>query len=107
MMRPTSSVEGGVDPIAEDPLAAEGTVVYFDKAKKKKHVMRRDCSGCDCEFYEVYKLPCQHLIWYEISYLHHRQLSMSAVDQRWFLRTFQIPKLASGKESNEIEFHIV
>jgi hypothetical protein len=89
-------------PLVEDPLAAEGTVVYVDKAKKQKHVMRRDCSGCDCEFYEVYQLPCQHLIWYEISYLHHKQLSMSAVGQRWFLRTFQIPKLTSHKESNEV-----
>lgn len=106
--------EGGYDTAGlhgeqavEDPLAAEGTVVYVDKAKKKKHVMRRDCSGCDCEFYEVYQLPCQHLIWYEISYLHHKQLNMSAVGQRWFLRTFQIPKFVSHKESNEIEYHIV
>ncbi|TMW56533.1 hypothetical protein Poli38472_006543 [Pythium oligandrum] len=98
----------GVDPMAaEDPLAAEGTVVYYDRAHKKRHVMKRDCSGCDCEFFVVYQLPCQHLIWYEISYLHHRQLSMSAVGQRWFLRTFQIPKLSSRKESNEIEYHIL
>uniref|UniRef100_K3WGQ4 SWIM-type domain-containing protein n=1 Tax=Globisporangium ultimum (strain ATCC 200006 / CBS 805.95 / DAOM BR144) TaxID=431595 RepID=K3WGQ4_GLOUD len=83
------------------------TVVWADKATRKKHVMQRDCSGCDCEFYQLYQLPCQHLIYYELSVLKNKQLSMSAVGQRWFLRTFQYPKIVSQRESNEIEYHIL
>ncbi|KAF1334800.1 hypothetical protein FI667_g1631, partial [Globisporangium splendens] len=78
------------------------TVVWADKATRKKHVMQRDCSGCDCEFYQLYQLPCQHLIYYELSVLKNKQLSMSAVGQRWFLRTFQYPKIVSQRESNEV-----
>lgn len=85
-----------------DSVVAHATVVWADKATRKKHVMQRDCSGCDCEFYELYQLPCQHLIYYELSVLKNKQVSMSAVGQRWFLRTFQYPKIVSQRESNEV-----
>lgn len=78
------------------------TLIWTDRSTRKKHVMQRDCSGCDCEFYELYQLPCQHLIWYELSVLKSKQVSMSAVGQRWFLRTFQFPKIVSQRESNEV-----
>lgn len=78
------------------------TVIWVDRSTRKSHVMQRDCSACDCEFYELYQLPCQHLIWYELSVLKSKQVSMSAVGARWFLRTFQYPKIVSQRESNEV-----
>ncbi|TYZ58526.1 hypothetical protein PybrP1_001015 [[Pythium] brassicae (nom. inval.)] len=98
-----SLAAAGADPAAYEPA----TVIWIDRSTRKTHVMQRDCSACDCEFYELYQLPCQHLIWYELSVLKSKQVSMSAVGARWFLRTFQYPKIVSQRESNEIEYHIL
>lgn len=78
------------------------SILWTDKICKVKNTILRDCSRCDCDFYMLYHLPCQHLIWYELTMLKHKQVSMSAVGPRWFLRTFQVPKIASQRESNEV-----
>ncbi|RLN78085.1 hypothetical protein BBJ28_00005273 [Nothophytophthora sp. Chile5] len=87
--------------------AAGATMCWLDKTTREKRVLQRDCSGCDCDFFALYRLPCRHLIWYEVSVLQHKRLSLAAVGPRWFLRSFQPPKLASQRESNEIEYHIL
>lgn len=98
------SLHGGPAPAENSLTTPVETLIWMDRSTRKKHVMQRDCSACDCEFYELYQLPCQHLIWYELSVLKSKQVSMSAVGQRWFLRTFQFPKIVSQRESNEVRY---
>ncbi|KAF4320738.1 hypothetical protein BBO99_00007977 [Phytophthora kernoviae] len=91
------------------PLSSmtEVTVRWINKTTREKHILQRDGSACDCEYFTLFHLPCRHLIRYEVSVLQHKQLSMAAVGPRWFLRSFQTPKLASQRESNEIEYHLL
>lgn len=100
-MAPTTTVRPGMA-VTLVATSEPETMIWTDQNTHKTHVMRRDCSACDCEFYELYQLPCQHLIWYELSVLKNKQVSMSAVGARWFLRTFQYPKIVSHRESNEV-----
>ncbi|KAE9044863.1 hypothetical protein PR003_g2660 [Phytophthora rubi] len=94
---------------SESPASptAEATVRWLNKTTREKHILQRDGSACDCEFFAMYQLPCRHLIWYEVVALQHKQLSLAAVGSRWFLRSFQAPKLARQRESNEIEYHLL
>ncbi|DAZ99997.1 TPA: hypothetical protein N0F65_002001, partial [Lagenidium giganteum] len=62
----------------------------------------KEGTQCDCDFYSVYHLPCRHLIWYELQSLQLKQLTLSAVAPRWFLRTFQPLKIQRQRESNEV-----
>ncbi|KAG6597848.1 uncharacterized protein IUM83_07645 [Phytophthora cinnamomi] len=93
------------------PFLTKGMKSYWEpmqnKTTREKHILHRDGSTCDCAFFALYYLPCRHLIWYEVVALQHKQLSMAAVGPRWFLRSFQAPKLASQRESNEIEYHLL
>ncbi|RLN59598.1 hypothetical protein BBP00_00006423 [Phytophthora kernoviae] len=91
------------------PLSSmtEVTVRWINKTTREKHTLQHDGSACDCEYFTLFHLPCRHLIRYEVSVLQHKQLSMAAVGPRWFLRSFQTPKLASQRESNEIEYHLL
>ncbi|GMF10133.1 unnamed protein product [Phytophthora lilii] len=92
---------------SHDQPATGATVRWLSKKTREKHVLQRDGSACDCGFFALYRLPCRHLIWYEVVTLQHKQLSMAAVSSRWFLRSFQTPKLSTQRESNEIEYHLL
>ncbi|KAL4165093.1 hypothetical protein KRP22_003824 [Phytophthora ramorum] len=94
-------------PASPGPPVSESTVRWLNKMTREKHILQRDGSGCDCDFFSLYQLPCRHLIWYEVTALQSKQLSVVAVGRRWFLRSFRVSKLASQRESNEIEYHLL
>ncbi|KAG7400845.1 hypothetical protein PHYBOEH_004056 [Phytophthora boehmeriae] len=109
---PRTKESGSGSEEKEEPTFAlssrnEVTVRWINKMTREKHILQHDGSVCDCEFFALYHLPCRHLIQYEVSVLQHKQLSMAAVGPRWFLRSFQTPKLASQRESNELEYHLL
>ena len=80
--------------------------VYTNRKKTHVYSIAKDTSHCTCMFHQVYKLPCVHLIWYELRVLKHKQVSMQAVHERWFLKTFKLPAIPTQRESNEVRLDL-
>jgi hypothetical protein len=98
---------GKASHVSTEVATGESTVRWLNKLTREKHILHQDGSACDCEFFALLQLPCRHLIWYEVVALQHKQLSLAAVGSRWLLRSFQTPRVASQRTSNEIEYHLL